>query len=244
LVSDVKTLSKKLLATERLPDIGYYVNGCFYDRNWSAVAVKELVQLMPFEKIFLKRDYSERGRHVIPMDTTKLQEFDARGFGDFVIQRQINQHGFFDVFGATSRSTLRLLTAAGPEGPRVVATLVKVVSSGPDAAIRRVGVDQDSGCLAWGLDENWKVIDFSTGPEAGGLTVPGFDEAKRLVISLHETFPHFQVIGWDVGIDEDETPWLFEWNADHPAILYPQILHGPVLIGSGLNLKEKFRPTR
>jgi hypothetical protein len=243
-VSDVKTLTRKLLDSDSIPDIGYNVNGHYFDKNWDRVQVQELIDPLGDSIIVVKRDYSERGRHVQMMPANELPAFNSKEFGDFVIQRKIHQHKFLDRFGNGRSVTLRLLTAfpEGKSNPAVISGLVKSDADPKSMEFLRIVIDPNTDTfVGFGVNAKWGRVPL----ENLGVTIheeiPGLKKAKGLVLGLHSKFPHFQLIGWDIGIDETGKPWIFEWNADHPSIVFHQSVLGPVLARAGLDLTARAR---
>lgn len=241
-VSDVKTLTRKLLDSDALPDLGYFVKGNYFDKNWNHVGQSDLIGTLGNSQIVVKRDYSERGRHVITMSPEELSNFDSKDFGDFVVQRKIQQHDFFTSFGNGNLMTLRLLTAF-PDGnarPEVVSGLVKSDADPKSHVFLRIVIDPSTGrFVGFGINARWGRVPLENLGLSQSLEIPGLAAAKELVLQLHAKFPHFQLIGWDLGIDESGKPWIFEWNADHPGIVFHQSVLGPILAKAGLDLKAK-----
>ncbi len=46
-----------------------------------------------------------------------------------------------------------------------------------------------------------------------GFEIPSYHEAVETVKRLHLQLPFFNLIGWDVAIDENGDPVVIEWNA-------------------------------
>lgn len=237
--SDAKTLTKKLLDSDRIPDLGYFVNGNWFDKSWQQLPMQSLIGSFDVEDVVIKRDYSERGNHVLYMSVEELQTFPAESFGNFVIQRKIAQHRVFDDLAKGGRVTLRLLTAYPAKGAEVgvISGLVKYSEGGSHKDLIRVIIDLEKNrLLDYGFDGSWRKVSTKNPLVGDENSIPGLDEAKALVVSLHERFPHFQLIGWDLGIDHNGRAWIFEWNADHPAVLHHQIAKGPIFRNAGINL--------
>jgi len=243
-VSDVKTITRRILDSDSIPDIGYNVNGHYFDKNWERVQVKELIDFMGDSLIVVKRDYSERGRHVKVLPANELPAFNPKEFGNFVIQRKTNQHKFLNRIRNGSAVTLRLLTAfpEGKSNPTVISSLAKSDSDPKSKEFLQIVIDPNTDSFVGsGINAKWGKVPL----ENLGLTIhqeiPGLKEAKELVLGLHSKFPHFQLIGWDIGIDEIGKPWIFEWNADHPGIVFHQSVLGAVLARAGLDLTARAR---
>ena len=68
--TDAKTLSRKLIGSDALPDVGYFVSGRWFDINWKVVDLSELLSSYRQEAGFaLKADFSERGKDVEILST-------------------------------------------------------------------------------------------------------------------------------------------------------------------------------
>lgn len=244
MVSDVKTLTRKLLGSNSVPDVGYLVNKMWFDRDWNTTSVEELALTLEKVEIVVKRDYSERGKHVRFMLGADLPASEIALVGDYVVQRAIKQHPELDKLSSGPQVTLRLLTAfvGGSLEPRIVSALVKYDTEFRAHESLRIVVNPKNNRLHnFGIDRNWKIVPLSELNVNQEFAVPGIVEAKKLVIDLHSKFPHFQLVGWDLGVDQDSKPWIFEWNADHPGILFHQAWLGPVLGQAGFDLSERFR---
>jgi len=231
--SDAKTLTRKLLGSERIPDIGYFVNGSWFDTKWQPASPASLIQNLPEdEQVVLKADYSERGQAVQLLTRAQFLSPEMRLETDSVLQRKVQQHPFFSELRPESDATVRLVTAywAKSDSPRVLYGLVKWDVLGFDH-VSRIKVDTESGVLVPPLVRtDWKsqALPDQFNSESA-LLLPGFQASVDLVLGLHASFPHYQLIGWDLGIDRHAQPWIFEWNADHPAIFTGQVLNGPIL---------------
>jgi hypothetical protein len=66
-----------------------------------------------------------------------------------------------------------------------------------------------------------------------GGRLPRYREAADLCRRLHEDFPHFGLIGWDVTVDHEEEVRVLEWNAGHIGVSYSESIVGPSFTGLG-----------
>ena len=58
-----------------------------------------------------------------------------------------------------------------------------------------------------------KEIEFTdSGVRLEGYKVPSFDKAIELVKYSHMQLPYFNLIGWDIAIEEDGSPIMIELN--------------------------------
>ena len=139
---------------------------------------------------------------------------------------------------------MRLVSAfpSNSDGPRLVAGMIYFHQNVAQHRLLRIPVDLATNQIRpEGIDGNMKKFASEDIGVAAGQQLPGLEEAKSLVLDLHSRFPHFQLVGWDLGIDENGSPWIFEWNADHPAILYQQLFDGATLAKAGLDPRTQKR---
>lgn len=237
-VSDVKTLTRRLIDNDNLPDLGYYINQNWFDQNYVRISLSEFVATLGSQEVVIKRDYSERSNHVLVIPGSELENFNSNLFGNFVVQKKINQHSSLDQLANRRQVTLRILTVfpRAAESPKAVSALLKFDDADGVSNKMHMPVHPGTGqYLGYCIDRNWKKTPLSEAILELGEEVPGFFEAKRRVLEIHRRFPHFQLVGWDLGIDQNSKPWLYEWNADHPGIIFHQACFGPVLFESGLS---------
>lgn len=237
-VSDVKTLTRKLIKSEHIPDLGYFVNGQFWNCNWEKTSLAIIADALASDEFVVKRDYSERGKHVKVMNINELTVFDFNSFGDCVIQRKIVQIPLLTKLSGGNTVTIRVLTGVikTSEKPFVLASVIKF--DAPNSSVRKnitFGVNLENyQPLGFGYDDKYKKFYSPNEFLESSKKLNWVKDAFELAIDAHSHFPHFQIIGWDIGIDENSKPWIFEWNADHPALIRAQGFYGPVHLKSGL----------
>ena len=62
---------------------------------------------------------------------------------------------------------------------------------------------------------------------ASGSVLPGYRDMVALARDAHERLHRFDLVGFDIAIDESSTPILIEYNLAAPGITYYQYAHGP-----------------
>src|SRR5699024_641697 len=111
-VSNIKTLSKKLIQTNLLPDSYYMVDKVLYDIDYNIIEREDVIEELfkSEETYYFKKNESNQGRGVVKFTRNN---FDINMFynsGDAVIQSEIIQHDWFDKIITGSVATIRITT--------------------------------------------------------------------------------------------------------------------------------------
>ncbi len=233
-ITNVKSLSRILLKTEALPDIGYYIGGIFYDRDFNVVDPAAFRRMAaPYDHVFVKRDGGGRGDHISKLRPADLEKGVLAG--DCVLQRPIRQHPLFEQIVAGPVATLRVTTLRRPDGGLSVrGSYLRLgrkdtgwVMSGN--SLRLAVLDPDGALDAVGYDSTWRA--WSAHPDTGfpfrGLRVPEFRRAAAFCLELHGRAPHMPIVGWDVAVNRDNQIELMEWNGGHCDIKFCEAVSGP-----------------
>ncbi|RPH77343.1 MAG: hypothetical protein EHM77_08155, partial [Planctomycetaceae bacterium] len=72
-----------------------------------------------------------------------------------------------------------------------------------------------------------------TGLVFAGYELPMFRETAAAMVKYHESFPLSGIIGWDVCIDRECRPQVFEWNLWRAGITFGETTGGPNFRGLG-----------
>lgn len=249
-VADLKSFTRLVFRNDAIPDIGYLINGRFYDRAHREVPLQHVCDTMfdAHDEIIFKSDSSRQGKGVF---TLNRSDFDperlAMEHGNAVFQKLIVQHPFFDGFSPGGGTTIRVTTVRNQQADfearaayiRFPGTDQATVAS---ASHVRVAIDLDAGTMSeCGYLSDWSRVDRHPG-SSGRFTrvgVPAIERAVRRCVEMHEGLPHAGVIGWDVMVDADEGVWIIEWNAKHNDIKFSEATSGPCFAGLGW---ERLRP--
>ncbi|MEJ2123087.1 MAG: sugar-transfer associated ATP-grasp domain-containing protein [Alphaproteobacteria bacterium] len=239
--AEFKTFSNILFRTNMLPDIGYYIDGIFYDKELARITIQDLCErISPTDgEVFVKRDGEGRGVGVMKLADHEVTEDRFRSFGNCVIQSPIRQHEFFDDIMTGSVATLRITTVKEKNGS--VSLRASYLRFGrkdtswiqSDNSVK-VAITSDDGHLdSFGYTEDWRR--WQSHPDSGFIfenaRIPKFKEAVEAGLELHRKVPHFSVIGWDMSIDRDETVKVLEWNCGHCDIKFSEATTGPCFRG-------------
>jgi hypothetical protein len=240
---DSKIFTRRLLGTEGVPDIAYYFNGFWLDRDHAPIPTAELKERI-FSKtdaVFVKQDRSLQGLGVWKVDKSEFDAEKLAKLGDLVVQLPIKQHPFFERFTPHSVATLRITTVkeAGRPAARKASYLRLARHGAPlvrSAASIRVSIVDSQGTLdERGADSTWKSLTAhpDSGTPFGGAIVPGYKRAVDFCQTLHDQNPFTVLIGWDIAIDPSEHPVLMEWNQGRADIIFSEASIGPCFKGLG-----------
>jgi len=238
-----KTLSKRLLRTDALPDIAYRIKGTWLSEDRSGTTLSE-VKSACFDRypyVFLKKNFSFQGNGIVKLSAEAFSSFDFGQVGDFVIQAPIFQHSFLEEISPGAVATLRITTVKAFQkraetklcGLRIGRKGMEYIET--KGAIRIPVWPEDGKLYPLAITSDWHNLEShpDTGVAFEGKTIPFFKEATQLCESLHDRFPHIQLIGWDAAITQDGAVKLMEWNTDEPGIVYSESSIGPHFKGLG-----------
>lgn len=220
------------------------IDNLFVKDDYSSASVSEVADILnQYEEIIIKPSLeSGVGLGVEVWDTKnvlvndlckKLTEFGS----NFVVQELIKQHSFMAAFNASSVNIIRINSFRWHGRIRILSSIIRFGNPGSHTDISHingveclnvVGISSDGKLLgtvynAWG--EKKSVTEFG---HTEGENVPGYKEALALVSYIHERgLQHFDLVGFDVAIDNEGHPVIIEYNADFPGITFPQYACGP-----------------
>jgi hypothetical protein len=238
-----KTLTKRIVNTESIPDLAYFIKGNWITLEGETLSFSEMkTYLFDRQKeFFLKTDSSFQGKGVFKLDRKKFSELDYTKLGDFVIQEPIQQHPFFEEISPGVVATLRITTVkpyGKPAKNHLSALRIGVRGMdfiGPDHALRIPIWPNDGKFFDEVTNINW--VPYERHPDTGVLfenqIIPHYDKVIQLCEQLHDQFAHFQLIGWDTTIDLNGNVKIMEWNTDEPGIVFSEVSTGPSFLGLG-----------
>jgi hypothetical protein len=236
-----KTLSRRILATDLLPDIAYCVKGQWLDTHDQPIPRASLKSVLfaGGDTVFAKAESTSKGKGIAILQASTFDPATPPVEGNFVVQRAVRQSPWFEQISPGCVATLRVTTAwDGAEKPQFTACHLRVgiggvrfVISSSSLKIPIVGTTGD--LVDIGTDPDWKR--HSSHPDTGvvfkGLTVPGVPAAVEACLQMHAHVPHLGVIGWDCAITESGATELLEWNTRYPGVKFGEASVGPTFLG-------------
>ena len=147
------------------------------------------------------------------------QLFDKYG-NNFQIQERLKQHEKMSQLNETSVNTIRILTYRSDMEILVIYSVVRIGKKGSvvdnqcaGGISTVIGEDGRLGGTAFGGYTANGVGKTDSGVELSGFEIPSYHQAIETVKRLHYQLPFFNLIGWDIAIDEVGDPVVIEWNA-------------------------------
>ena len=140
---------------------------------------------------------------------------------DFLIQDWVRQHEGMAALNPTSVNTMRILSYHSGMEVLIIYSVVRIGRSGSVVDNQCAGgistvIDKDGrlGKEAFGGFSKDNIDRTDTGILLDGYQLPSYDKAIALVKRLHLKLPFFNLVGWDIAIQEDGEPVLIEFNTN------------------------------
>jgi len=237
-VSALGGLSPLLFETDAFPNVGYYINGAFFNRQRQILDHKAVANRLfsDCDEIVFKTDGSKQGNGI---QFYSRKAFDPSNFTrktNGVFQKKLRHHKDFDCFGSAATATIRVVTAVDANGTCTARVLQLRLGRRNDTHIRSKSQIKIHGDLVTGLlDETGFQNDFTLlnhhpdcGFRFGGFKIPKHKVAIDLVVKLHQSVPFAQTIGWDLVVDSESNLQILEWNGGHSGIHFYEAAKGPL----------------
>ena len=205
------------------------MNGYFYYEN-KPVSKQEAITLCQNISHAIVKPVLDHGGHGIQAlevengvtninGWTIEQLFDHYG-QDFQIQERLKQHAKMNLLNDTSVNTIRIVTYRSDMEILIIYSVVRIGKKGAvvdnqfaGGISTVIGEDGKLGGTAFGGLTADGVEKTESGIELNGFEIPSYQQAIETVKRLHYQLPYFNLIGWDVAIDEEGDPVVIEWNA-------------------------------
>ena len=152
---------------------------------------------------------------------------------NYVIQFAIEQHPFFSQFNKDSVNIIRLTTWRKDNVVHIFSPCVRygIPGSATDVAyvdgeeiVNCVGIDSSGMVFNNGINLSGKVLSLNLKERQ----VPCWEEIVNLVVKNHLTMHYFDIIAWDITVDNESNVICIEYNIKSPGIQVYQFAHGPL----------------
>jgi hypothetical protein len=167
-----------------------------------------------------------------------LAALEASHGADFLVQSRLRQHPVMAAPHPDSVNTIRLVTFRWNDDIRVLMAFARFGTGGSltdNAGTGGVccGIDDLGQLHATAVDEHGGVLEHhpTTGyPFGTRAVVPNYERLCQQALELHRGIWHFDIVSWDVAIDEQGEPVFVEFNVRGTSYLY-QFATGKPLFG-------------
>ena len=236
-ISMLKPLTNRLFDKSISPDLGYFINKTWFDKNYSQIPESNILKIFfaDTETVIVKLDTTYQGKGIYVLTRTNFNISKLNKLGDFVIQRFIKQHEFFNSYTPNSVATIRLTTVVEISGHISLRAAYLRLGRSSDTHVQsenhiRIPIEMIDGKLyKLGYLPNWHQI--KTHPDNNTTfldkEIPNFETCVNLVLGLHKKMPMVKAIGWDVVINNKNQPIVMEWNGYSNDIKFSEATQGP-----------------
>ncbi len=226
-----KNLQDILLPQAKQPEIFLKnMNGYFYIDN-NPITIDEAVERCSnLGDFIIKPSLLSHGRGVAKyhvqdgsiFETGKgLKDLFAAYKKDFLLQKVVKQHKDMAALNPTSINTIRVLTYRSGNEILVVYTVIRIGRKGQivdnetaGGMSAKINKDGTLAKYAYSVPGEDKIEFTDTGIRLLGYKIPSYDKTLAMVKDLHYHLPFFNLVGWDICIDEQGEPMMIEWNAN------------------------------
>lgn len=244
---DDKNLYETFLPDTRFPKTYAHIyRSAIYDGDWKYCSPQDLTRLS--EKIFnelgddkdmvvkvTKGSYAGKGVRLIhansPEDVKAVLSENANG--NFLVQQRLHQSDFMSQFCKSSVNIFRVITWRHQGEVKVLSTSIRFGLEGHftdvcyidgEEIVNVVGVEKD-GTVKEQYGSFRGLTDISV--DLHNRVSPNFDAIIEMAKKGHEKLYPFGLVGWDITLDRDNTPYCIEFNVNAPGTILYQYANGP-----------------
>lgn len=206
------------------------MNGYYYYEGRPVSEEEAIVLCQNMEKVIIKPARKSEGQDVQFFNVKDgVTDLSRKTIGqlfkeykqDFLIQDWVRQHKDMAALNPTSVNTMRILSYRSGMEVLIIYSVVRIGRSGSIVDNQCAGgistTISETGCLgkvAFGGFSKDNITKTDTGIVLEGYRLPSYDRAIEMVKRLHLKLPFFNIVGWDVAIQEDGEPVLIEFNTN------------------------------
>lgn len=206
------------------------MNGYYYFEGNPVTEDEAIILCSNLKNCIIKPSLEYSGRGISGLEVTDgitnidgldLQALFKKYGANFQIQQRLRQHARMNLLNPTSVNTIRILTYRSGMEILLIYSVVRIgrmgqvvdnQCAGGMSAI--IGEDGKLGKYAYGGYAENQIEKTDAGTILDGFAIPSYSDAIETVKRLHFQLPFFNLIGWDVAIDEQGDPVIIEWNVN------------------------------
>ena len=246
---DDKNLYERLVLNATFPySLCHCINGKYYDNKWNYFNNNSLLNLS--EKIFSELEgatdiickescgsYAGRGIKKVPVNSAEevfsfLCNYRSK---NFILQRRVIQHPFFDQFNPTSANIIRVISFRHDGMINILSASIRFGIEGSFTDIAYVNGKEIANVV--GIDKNGCVKDrfvsfdgnSNVNPQIKEKMVPSWIKLIETVKKAHQDLLFFDFVAWDFMIDKEGSPICIEYNIWRPGTILYQFANGPLV---------------
>ncbi|WP_340102840.1 sugar-transfer associated ATP-grasp domain-containing protein [Rhodohalobacter sp. 8-1] len=220
-----------------------YIHGRFYSPKLEQVSEKEAVDILKDTATTLIVKPTIRitggGRDVRALisktDKADIIPYLKKCSEDFIIQKKVEQSSQLSEFNSTSVNTLRILTFRYGDNilhlstiarfGRVNSVIDNVTGGGLFISVKPDGTFNNFAQYEY-FEKAFKHPDSLLSFQ--DTKIEGYGKAVELCLTRHKRLPYFDLISWDVTIDNQFEPVMIELNLINQDINMHQVTSGPL----------------
>lgn len=219
--------------------------GEFLDKDYRQISdetAKKIIQDLNSPLILKPVSDTGSGKGVIILNPQKMSDIfsfiknrlNSRS-PSFIIQECIKQHPELSKWNRDSVNTIKIMTYRFKDEIVHLMSRLRIGMEGQiiDQGGYNAGILKDGTIRIPVVDSKMKKYRHhkETGISFQGEKIPSFDKAVEFCKKAHKRLIHFDIVSWDVAINEQSVPVLIELNIGSQDIVNMQLVNGP-LFGS------------
>ena len=245
---DDKNVYERLVFNATFPySLCHCINGKYYDNKWNYFNNNSLLHLS--EKIFSELEgdidiickescgsFAGRGIKKVPVNSAEevfcfLRNHKSK---NYILQRRVIQHSFFDQFNPTSANIIRVISFRHNGVINILSATIRFGIEGSFTDVAYVNGKEITNAV--GIDKNGYVKDRfvsfdgnnDVNPQIKEKKVPSWINLIETVKKAHQDLLFFDFVAWDFMIDKEGSPICIEYNIWRPGTMLYQFANGPL----------------
>ena len=202
----------------------------YYYYEGKPVSYEEALSLCrDLKDIIVKPSLSSKGKGVQLMNFTdgtnekgeSIEQVFKQYKEDFLFQKRVHQHKDMAALNPTSLNTIRVLSYRSGLDVLIIYSVVRIGRKGSVVDNQSAGgisttISKEGklGKVAFGGYSTDNILETDTGIVLENYQIPSYDKAIEMGKRMHMNLPYFNIIGWDLAIEEDGNPILIEINTN------------------------------
>lgn len=206
------------------------MNGYYYMEGEPVTKEEAVRRCQNMHNMLIKPSLDKHGNGVKSLEVTNgitnhegatIEQVFDRYKMNFQIQERLKQHTRMSALNPTSVNTIRILSYRSGMEVLIVYAVVRIGRKGQvidnqSAGGMSANISKDGKLekYAYGGSVEDKITRTDSGIELDGYEIPSYSKVLETVKRLHFQLPFFNLVGWDMAVDEAGDPVILEWNAN------------------------------